>query len=321
MDLAQSFVTALNAVVPFIIYIVFGYIVVRVHFIKEESLYKTNTIVFKCFFPILMFNNFFSMDLSIGFDFKTIGFVILLSLVFVAIYLFTVHRLVKENPRRGVIVQGLLRTNTLLFAIPFTETLYGAGSETAMLASVLVALLVPLNNVLSVTILEYYRGGKPSVKQLLIQLISNPLITGAILGGIALIFKINFGFTMPECIQKPITAFSNLTTPISLFILGGTLHFSGIIKNRKTLTWTLLFKLFLIPLVVCLLIWPLPFSESERFVIFIMFATPAAVASYTTACNMGGDGELAGEIVAVSTVISLFSLFLWILALRGIGFI
>ena len=35
--------------------------------------------------------------------------------------------------------------------------------------------------------------------------------------------------------------------------------------------------------------------------------------------SMGGDGELAGEMLAISTVSSMFTIFLWIIALNSIG--
>ena len=37
--------------------------------------------------------------------------------------------------------------------------------------------------------------------------------------------------------------------------------------------------------------------------------------------NMGSDGELAGELVAISTVMSLGTLFTWIYLLRSMGVI
>ena len=35
--------------------------------------------------------------------------------------------------------------------------------------------------------------------------------------------------------------------------------------------------------------------------------------------NMGGDGELAGEMLAISTVVSMFTIFFWIVGLNALG--
>lgn len=54
----------------------------------------------------------------------------------------------------------------------------------------------------------------------------------------------------------------------------------------------------------------------ELFLVIAVFATPVASGSYPMAQNMGGDGELAGQLVFLSTVISVFTLFGWIFVLR-----
>ena len=53
----------------------------------------------------------------------------------------------------------------------------------------------------------------------------------------------------------------------------------------------------------------------------IMSGAPVAVSSYTMAANMGGDGELAGEYVVLSTVLSIGTLFAFIFVYNMVGFI
>lgn len=43
-----------------------------------------------------------------------------------------------------------------------------------------------------------------------------------------------------------------------------------------------------------------------------VFATPVATASYPMAEAMDGDGKLAAEFVAISTVTSVVTLFFWL---------
>ena len=311
----ENLIIAANAVLPFIIYIAFGYVIRSLKVASEEFLRKLNQIVFKCFFPILMFNNFSQMDLG-----KTLtgrfllfflgAFVVVFTLSCVLVPLF-----VKENPRRGVIIQALFRSNAILFALPLAESV--AGSEGYMLASLCVSFTVPLYNVLAVVVLEYYSGKKPSPLQLLKKVVTNPLIIGAIAGVIFLLLP----FDLPVFLKKPVKAFADLTTPLSLFILGGTLHFSAFGKNMKAILVTMGLKLIFIPLLLVLVSIPLQFSGTERFVALIFFATPVAVSSYTMAANMGGDDELAGHFVAVSTALSLFTLFGWIFFLKSLQLI
>ena len=52
--------------------------------------------------------------------------------------------------------------------------------------------------------------------------------------------------------------------------------------------------------------------------VFSAFATPVAAASYPMALSMGGDADLAGEYVVVTTLTSLLTIFLWILYLTKV---
>ena len=311
----NNLIIAVNAVVPFIIYIAFGYAVRNFKVVTEEFLRKLNQVVFKCFFPILMFNNFSQMDLQ-----RTLSgrFLLIFLGAFVLVFLgswLLVPHFTKENPRRGVIIQALFRSNAILFALPLAESVAGPGGY--MLASLCVSFTVPLYNVLAVVVLEYYSGKKPSPLQLLKKVVTNPLILGAIAGGLFLLLP----FELPVFLAKPVKAFADLTTPLSLFILGGTLHFSAFGKNMRAILLTMSLKLVFIPLALMLLSLPLQLGPTERFVLLIFFATPVAVSSYTMAANMGGDDELAGHFVAVSTAFSLFTLFGWIFALKSLGLI
>ena len=74
--------------------------------------------------------------------------------------------------------------------------------------------------------------------------------------------------------------------------------------------------LILLPLALVAIAYALGLRGVELFLVIAVFATPVASGSYPMAQNMGGDGELAGQLVFLSTVISVFTLFGWILVLR-----
>ena len=46
---------------------------------------------------------------------------------------------------------------------------------------------------------------------------------------------------------------------------------------------------------------------------------PTAISSFPMAKGMGCDGELAGEIVVVTSVFSVLTMFLWIFGLKQFG--
>ena len=314
--MTEYFLLALDAVLPFIIYMSFGYMVVHLFKMAEENfLRKLNTMVFKCFFPLLMFNNFYNMDLSQGFDIMPLLFTLAALLVMLPLLFLLVPRFSSGPQRTGVMIQALFRSNSILFAMPLSEAVCGAAGTAA--STKLVAVIVPLFNVMAVIALEKYNGKHSSVWSLVKNVLTNPLILGAIAGGICLLLKVS----LPAPVEKTVKAFADLTTPISLFILGGTLHFTTVGKNAKALTVCTLLKLIFIPMIIVTGLALTPFTSAEKFAVFCLFGTPVAVSSYTMAANMGGDGDLAGEFVAVTTITSLFTLFGWIFIMKMTGLI
>ena len=95
-------------------------------------------------------------------------------------------------------------------------------------------------------------------------------------------------------------------------MLGGTLQFSSIRKHLSCLTATLACKLLVFPAVTLWLSGLLGLQPVERFLLLSVFATPVATASYPMAEAMDGDGKLAAEFVAISTVTSVVTLFFWL---------
>lgn len=311
----DSFLIALNAILPFIVYLGVGWIVRLLGFTDEAFLNKLNKVVFRCFFPFLMFWSLYNVDegLDVGGTYIIVCVVSLLLLVGALVLI--VPRIVKERPKQSVIIQAAYRSNFVLFGIPMAESVFGAKG--AALATLMVAIIVPLYNAIAVILFETWRGEQIKPLELLKNIVTNPLILGALVGLVFLLL----GIKLPVALEKPISEFSSLTTPLALFVLGGTLQFSAIRHNRNYLWPTMAFKLILLPLAVTLISALFGFSNVERFEFLIMAGAPVAVSSFPMAANMGGDGELAGQFVVLSTVVSLFTLFAFIFVYHTVGYI
>lgn len=311
----ESFLVAVNAVMPFLIYISFGYGVRMSGLVDEAFMNKLNKLIFRAFFPILMFNNLYKVEPGFTLDGRLVavgvGSVLLLELILV----FLVPKFVKGNPQRGVVIQAVYRSNFVLFAIPLTTSLFGETGS--VLASMMVAIVIPIYNVTAVIILELFHGGKSDIRVLVKNVCTNPLILGALVGFIFFMLQIK----LPACIDETAAQFADLTTPLALFVLGGTLHFSAVRGNLKYLVPSLTVKMVFLPAVITALATAMGFGNLERFVLFTMYATPVATASYSMAQNMGGDGELAGQFVVISTAVSIVTIFLWVLFFKTMGMI
>ncbi|MBO7709853.1 MAG: AEC family transporter [Lachnospiraceae bacterium] len=310
----ESFVVAVTAVTPFLIYMLYGFIMRRAGVTDEAFLNRLNKVIFRCFYPFLSFYNIYSIDPDLKFRISFVLFGTGLALILVVVLLLTVPRVVKDKKQAGSFIQAVYRSNAVLYALPLTQSVY--GQDGASLSAMLIALLVPFYNVAAVLILEYFGGQKASSRKALFKsVLTNPIIIGAIVGIFCYVLKIHF----PEALNKPFNAFNQLTTPMAMFVLGGSLHFSETGRYKKLLISGLALRLVIIPALALLATIAAGFSPAERFAIFACFATPSAAASYSMASSMGCDGELAGQFVVIGTVLSLFTLFLWIYLIGQAG--
>lgn len=312
----ENFFVAANAVIPFLCYLSFGYLVVQKQVVSEEFMQKLNQMVFRLFFPCMTFYNIYKADHSEVPSVKLLVFLAAGILLTEAVLLLTVPRLVGENRRRGVIIQAIYRSNFILFGMPLTVSVFGDWASSA--AAMVITEVTTIFNITSVMILELFHGeGKTSPAVLIKGLIKNPLLQGAVVGLIFFFFHLR----LPECIVEPIAAFSSMTSPLALFILGGTIHFDAVGGNLKYLVPSLAVKLVLLPAVMIGAAWIAGLRGLELFFMITIFATPVATASYPMAQNMGGDGELAGQFVVISTVVSVLTLFFWIYFMKNTGLI
>ena len=312
----ESFLVAVNAVVPFLCYITFGYVMKIKGVVKEDFLQQLNKMVFKVFYPFMTFYNIYKADASSLPRPVMLIFCGVSILVLEVILVLTVPRLVKENPRRGVIIQAIYRSNFVLFGLPLTVSVF--GDVASSVAAMVVTVVITIYNTTSVVILEMFNSeGKTDVKTILVNVVKNPLLQGAMVG---LVFFF-LGIHVPKSLLTPIAAFADATSPVALFVLGGTLHFNAIRGNLKYLVPALSLKLLVLPAVMLALGYAFGLRDLELFLLVAIYGTPVAAASYPMAQNMGGDGELAGQFVVISTVVAVGTLFGWIFFMKSVGLI
>ena len=313
--ITTNIIIALNAVVPLFFYMILGKLAVRIRVCRESFLTELNRLIFRIFMPFVLFNNLYKLrSVRIG-SFQYVCFAIVSLAVLIAVLMAAVPIFEKDDRKKGVIIQAIFRSNCIFYAIPLVQSLF--GEEGAALASLVVSVLSPTYNIAAVIVLERYSTKRSSPLRLLLEVLKNPLMMGAIAGALMACLP----FSLPDFVLTPISQLSALATPLALFVLGGKFHWEGTGEEWKKIFSVVLIKLIIIPTVLILIMRGLRFSSIELFTMFCMFATPTATTSYAMAENMGGDAPLAGKLVVISTAFSVVTLFLWIFILRTLGFI
>jgi predicted permease len=299
------FSTAFSVLFPLFAKIALGYGIRSLKILCGKTLKEMNNVVFRVFLPTLLFSNIYKTDFSTITSFNLLWYSVLSLIVMVSFYMLLIPRLEPENAKRGVLVQGICRSNFIFFGMPMAATLYGGTS--AGIASLMVGIVVPMINMLSVIILEYFRGNKPDLKNILKGIVLNPIVIGGALGLLCAIV----GIKLPPSLEGVIFEIADIATPLALVILGASVTFSSVKVNRKPLIIGILNRLVVVPAVGITIAILVGYRDLELILLMAMYAM---------AQQMDGDAEPAGQIVVFTTALSLLSLFFWISLLMALGY-
>lgn len=307
-------ILSFNVVLPLFLMIVLGDSLKRIRVYDEHTISGVNQLVFKVFLPLLLFINIYQTDVTGVFDLKLMLVAVLGVLGSFFMTWLIIAWIEKDNRKRGVLIQGIFRSNFVIFGIPVTTSLFGAEATGA--AALLVAVIVPIFNMLSVVILEIYRGSRINVPKILKGILTNPLIIGSVIGLLCLWLHIK----IPLVLEKTISDLSKVTTPLALVILGGSFTFSSMKGNVKQIAIGVLGKLVIVP-VICLSFALLIGIRGVGLAILMsIFASPTAVSSFSMAKQMDGDADLAGHLVVLGSMLSVVTMFVWIFIFKQGGF-
>ena len=300
-----------NVVVPIFLLILLGYFLTRIKLWDENFLKIANQVCFKCLLPVLLFYNVATANIFEVFNLKLIIYVCLCACILCGILFLIVPLFIKDKKRRGVMIQGTFRSNFLLFGVPLGLSI--GGNEGAVLAAVVASFYVPVINMLSVISLYVFSESEnKSIKSALLGIVKNPLIIGGVSGLIFSLIRNSIGFEIPTMIDTSLFNIKSAATPIAFMILGGDLKFKNMLRNIKVSSLSVLGKVVLIPAIMLTVSALLGFDKLEMAILIAVFATPNAVSSYAMARNYEADYELAGEIITLGTMLSIFTMFVFI---------
>lgn len=302
-----------NAVLPMCLIMALGYGTRRLGWIRREEIFAINKIAFRIFLPCLLYYNVYCSDLSGSFDPLLMAYAVGGVLLTFGLSLGYTLLTEKLPERRGVMIQGMFRSNYVIMGIPVATALLGADQLGTV--SILIAVVVPLFNMLSVVVLEVFRGQKPKPLHILGQIAKNPLVIGSVLG----ILTLAAGIRLPHILEQTIQNISAIASPLQLFLLGAFFQFSGLKTYRRELVTVSAAKLIVAPGLFLGLGVLLGFRDVAFVSLIGVFASPTAVNSFTMAQQMGGDAELAGDIVVTTSAVSILTMFLWIFLFKSLG--
>ena len=327
----ESFIFAVNAVLPIILMVALGYTLKRCGFMNEGFAKMANRIVFRILLPAMLFLNIYKIEDMGNVDLFYIFYVFLALVIIFIVALPLCLLLTKKAERRGVLLQAAYRSNYALIGIPLAQSLY--GEEGVMIATLLSAAIIPSLNILAVISLSIFKEdhGRVSPKKICLEIAKNPLIlavmTGLCVLGVRSLFSsldISFRMSSITPLYTVLGYLSNTATPLSLLVLGAQFEFSAIKTLRREIIAGVLLRAAIVPAiglgVAYFFFFPSHFHGAHFAAFVAMFATPVAVSSVPMAQEMNSDAVLAGQLVVWTTIASAFSVFIaaFLLKLGGV---
>jgi predicted permease len=201
--------------------------------------------------------------------------------------------------RFGAFTQGALRFNTYL-GLAAVGSLFGQAGLT--LAALMLALMVPTVNVLSVWSLTAERG--VSVRGLLLPIAKNPLIL-ACLGGALVNLS---GLGLPGGSERLLGLLAAASLPLGLLCVGAALKPEQLSGEAPALASNSLLRLCAMPLLAWAVAYALQLPAMETSVLVLFFALPTAPTAYVLTRQLGGDSQLMAGIITLQTLLAAISL-------------
>ena len=337
--LGKILLTAVNAVAPIVLLILFGYWLRRKGFLTEGFLQVGNKFVFRICLPVLLFINVYSID---GFGAISWHIVLFTSAVVCVLFLLGLVAAMTTTSvpeRRGVIAQCVVRSNFSIIGLPLAAAL--GGDAAVSVAAVVSAFSIPLFNIFGVIALSVYVEGsdknKRSAGHIAMGILKNPLIIGAVLGMLCLGLREmqrqllgTVAISLERDLKFLYKCLENLkamSTPLGLIVLGGEFKFSAVKGLFKEIAVSSVWRLVLAPAIglgAAVLLSHLGIlraGTNEYASMIALFGTPVAVSSAVMAGEMGNDEQLATQLVMWTSIGSVVTIFLQACILMAFGLI
>lgn len=324
----ETFLYTLRAILPILLIILLGFTCRRVFPWKDEGYRFMNQVCFYLFLPIHLFCNIYTIDSLADMNWRVIGYLFFGVFLCFGIGFLASKLFIKQRNQKGVIIQVAMRPNQAILGLPLANAL--GGEAAVAFGSLATSICVPMFNVLAVIVLTIY-GDNPkqkiSARELVKRVLTNPLIIGCLAGLVAVLLRqiVPTAKGIPQPIYQALQNLSAVASPVMLFVLGARLDLSSVPGLLPQLRLGVLLRLVVCPAAVLtlglILREPLGITSLEVPTMISISATPVAVSSALMTQELGGDDQLASQLVVWTSVLSVFSVFCIVYLMRMFGFL
>lgn len=313
----ENLIFSLNATIPIFLMMLLGMLFRKLGWMDEVFAVKMNKFVFLVPLPVLLFEQLATVDFSEVWDIKFILFCFVVTAISITISTL-VSLLWKDRSIKGEFIQATYRSSAALLGIAFIQNIYG----TAGMAPLMIIGSVPLYNIMAVVVLSVFKPGNNSfdkalVKKTLKGIATNPIIIGIVAGFVWSALKL----PMPSILHKTVSSIGATATPMGLMSMGATFEMKKATSKMKPTLVAVFMKL----IGFCAIFLPvaamLGFRNEQLIAILVMLGSATTVSSFVMARSMGHEGTLSSGVIMMTTLLSAFTLTMWLDVLRSFGLV
>ncbi|KDA02644.1 AEC family transporter [Hyphomonas oceanitis] len=298
------------ALLPVIIIVAIGRLIAAKNWITPEGWRAIERISYILLFPALIIRSLGNAPFDTA-PWKLAAALIIAQLVLAAIGFGARLWPGMERPAVGSIIQSNVRWNTFV-ALSLGSILF--GDEGLALVTIAAAAMIPTANVLSVYGLilnaEHAPGTKPRPFR---ALMTNPLIIACVIGGIVAATH----FQSPKVLDDTLRILGQGTIALGLLSAGAGVDLAALRRaGVRTFTWALV-RLLGLPAAALAAGLAIGLSGTPLAIMLICASVPTATNGYILARQLGGDGPLSANLIAVETVLAMITLpLIWFTAIH-----
>lgn len=313
----ENLIFSLNATIPIFLMMLLGMLFRKLGWMDEVFAAKMNKFVFLVPLPVLLFEQLATVDFSEVWDIKFILFCFVVTAISITISTL-ISLLWKDRSVKGEFIQATYRSSAALLGIAFIQNIYG----TAGMAPLMIIGSVPLYNIMAVVVLSVFKPGNNSfdkalVKKTLKGIATNPIIIGIVAGFVWSALKL----PMPSILHKTVSSIGATATPMGLMSMGATFEMKKATSKMKPTLVAVFMKLVGFCVVFLPMAALLGFRNEELIAILVMLGSATTVSCFVMARNMGHEGTLSSGVIMMTTLLSAFTLTMWLDVLRSFGLV
>lgn len=300
---------------PICIVLGLGILLKKIQLVNDNFVHVGSKLVFTVTLPSLLFITISqsSFRFSEQIDMALCGVVGTLLIWFVTEFIVT--KKVGRKEDRGALIVGIFRGNMGVFGLAYCFN--AMGSSGLVLASLYLASVTILYNILTVITLNRSIDRQGGVLHLIKDVLKNPLMIGILLG----LLVAWSGITLPQLVIQSGQYFSQMTLPLALICTGASLSSDSFRRGLSIVFVSAFCKLMVVPVVMALLGLLVGLRENELAVVVLMSCVPTAAAAYVMVQSMGSNSELMAKIIVATTLGSLLTTTVFLTLLKSGSFI